>query len=98
MSADVSDPQPRATVTPDLTHVRWYALTGQNDKLLQRSYIVMVSISAGHHPFISHILVVLLNGTHFPVRIPKTKRKLLSVKTTIFFLRVEIMWYSTVSR
>ena len=34
----------------------------------------MVSISAGHHPFISHILMVALKGTHFPVRIPEPEK------------------------
>lgn len=35
----------------------------------------MVSISAGHHPLISHIFVVALKGTHLPVRIPAQEQK-----------------------
>lgn len=38
------------------------------------SYVLMVSISAGHHPFISHFLIVALKGTHFPVRIPEDQK------------------------
>lgn len=35
----------------------------------------MVSISAGHHPLISHIEMLLLKGTQFPVKIPKQEYK-----------------------
>lgn len=41
------------------------------------SYVLMVSISAGHHPLISHILVEPLKGTHLPVRIPENQKKTL---------------------
>lgn len=44
------------------------------------SYVLMVSISAGHHPFISHILMVALKGTHFPVRIPEAREEKLLCK------------------